>query len=149
MVASRIPEWGRRREAADRRSRVAGRLLAWVTHVVAALTLLTLVTVGTSQACPAENNPPLPATQGATGTQSATQLGAAQSPAEPSALKCVINGNACCANGAGHCHGSAGLIIAEWLAAQNVILRVDIPPLQTPPSSSGPDTQFRPPRIIL
>lgn len=154
MFAFPMPKWSRRREPGSRALPCVGRMMGRAALVVATLTLLTFVMVGTSQACPGRNNPtPLV-------TKSAVQVIAKQWAAASPVVKFAIENTACCGDGSGHCHGlvgagsccpacSAGVIGAGWTVAQGFILHFDLPPPQTRQSFVELDTQFRPPRVTL
>ncbi|MFH1340594.1 MAG: hypothetical protein ABIL01_05165 [Pseudomonadota bacterium] len=163
MFALRTPEWSQRRGPAGRAVRTAVSLLARAVLVVAALMLFTFVTVNASQACSGGTNP---TTRVAQIAQAAPQVIAKQyvianrSALASSVIKFAVKGIGCCGKGSGHCHGlacagsccpacSAGLNVAGWTVAPSRILYGDIPPAQNPRSSTEPDAQFRPPRIIL
>ena len=155
MCALPTPKWARRHEPASRALRGAGRIMGWVAHVVATLTLLTFVMVGTSEACPGRNDPTPNLL-----TQSAAQFIAKQSAVASPVVKIAFKISACCGDGLGHCHGLAGagsccpacsadVVGAGWTVAQDLILHFGLPALQTYLSSIESDTQFRPPRVIL
>jgi hypothetical protein len=155
MFTSRAPKSERRREWPGKALRCLRRILCLASLVVATLTLVTFVTVQTSQACPGKNNPTFSGV-----TQNAPQLIAKQSLVASSVVKFAIKSTACCGAGLGHCHGfacgnsccpacSTGLIAAGSTVTHSLILHVDILPVQTNFSSSEPDAQFRPPRISL
>jgi len=155
MCALPTPKWARRHEPASRALRGAGRIMGWVAHVVATLTLLTFVMVGTSEACPGRNDPTPNLL-----TQSAAQFIAKQSAVASPVVKIAFKISACCGDGLGHCHGLAGAgscnpacsavaITAGWTIAQSLALHLDISPPQMPLSLAELDAQFRPPRTIL
>lgn len=154
MFALSTPKSGRLRTLFRRGFRGAGRMVGWAALVAAVLTLLTVVTIEPSQACPERNNPAPHATQHV--AKFIAKQSAVASPAVTSAFK---GSGGCCDDRSGHCHGvgagsccpacTAGVVAAGWTIARTFILQLDFPLLQTRAPSIDFDSQFRPPRIIL
>lgn len=142
--------------------RTVSDLFARAALVVATLMLFTFACVAASQACPSVTSSTAPAGKN---SQSAPQVAKQytvlkRAAVASSVVKRAIKSTACCANGAGHCHGfayagpccpacSAGLIVAGWRITRDVALHVGVPSLLTRLPAIESDTQFRPPRIVL
>lgn len=135
--------------------RIRGGVLSWVALVSATVTIVMLLSVGASQACPPEKDPTSFVAQAATISQNATQM----VTDSYGVAKFTIDHKSCCGRLFGHSHGltcagtccpacSAGMITAGWAAGLDFVLDFDnpLPPIGL--SMAELDTQFRPPRAV-
>lgn len=146
----------------SRRDRVggpqgSGHWFLRVILVLATLSLFALVTVDGSQACASNTGVTAIFKQRSHDLKQIAKQPLIVDRAAVTSINNVLHRPYCCENRLGFCPGSfcggacciSAVLAAEWSVSWDAILRTEFPSLRSPATSSGVDTQFRPPRIAL